>query len=250
MPEYVINTTKEFDKYLEQFKIARGCYNLSAFLDLFKESIEEEYNSLKLYNDSYLVGRTDLTIFLKSMVFKGKLNPTALANFFVGYNRPFTYSLYTEIDKIINMIDKTKYQNKMIKNGIPIREVIVPRGILLHKPQDETKTLIKKYIYIWELYVLLKSVKSNTRLSYDIFKNRLLKDIINKEDAIPLQQLKRIESLTGVIANNDDNFTIAANEYEYDELVSVPFIMHKYICKINNNKLKVGAKRQYQKRIF
>lgn len=247
MPKYVINTKEEFNSYLEQFKVARGCYNFSAFLDLFSELMTDEYNSLKSFNGLYLIGTKDLNIFLKKMVAKNKLNPTSLVCFSIGSNRLYRYSLYKEIDDIITALDKSKDQDKMVENGIPIRNVIVPRELLVHKPDDETKTLIKKYIYLWELYVVLNANKFNIRLSYDVFKNRMIKNITNLDDFIPLQQLARTKALMGVLVDNEDKFIIAKDNYVYHELISVPYIMNKYTCKTDGNKLKIGTKRQYKK---
>lgn len=251
MQKYVINTVEEFNDYSNKFKVAKACYNLSAFLELFQVKLksDDKYESLTEFQGIYFIGGKDLSIFLKKMVTLGFVNPNAIKTFLSGTNRIYSHSMNIEVDKLIlGRLKDKQYLDSLVKDGVPIHRVIVPRIILSNKPIDVGHTLVKRYVYIWELYIVYMAYKHFVRLSYDIFKDRLLKNVIYEEDII-LQAVQHVASIPiDDVVKNEDKYMMVATEKEVDELVSVNYLSREYFIKTADNKLKKGRKRTYVKR--
>lgn len=248
----VISTRSEFNGYLAQFKLARGLYNLSAFMELLGMELDGNYKSLKSFNGQYIIGSRDLSQFLRKAVEKKKLTPLAINYFCVGTNRKYKYSMVDTIESIlltlIADIKNSKYLKNFLIYGIPLRNVVVPRRYLNNRPLDEKKTLVKQYIYVWDLYATIVCGKEKNRLSYDVFKDRLKNLVTDTDDFIEFQKIGEATSLEPGMINESKCFLIEPTGYTIHELMSLGFLNRLYHTKIYENKVSVTQKRQYYKK--
>ena len=258
---YIIKTRDEFKQYCQQFKISRGVWNLSGFLEVLG-SPQCDINELphcNLFNQSYIISSYGLAVFLHRMVNKRIIHPMAVNDFFVGTNHICNYSLNENIGYELT----TLFQNKgllqsMLQDGIKIINVGIPRNLLMEyeRPADENMSVARQYIHIFNLYATLSAVKFNARQGYDVFKYSIFtkcEGFTNTLELFDELDYALINTTSkAVTIPNSDRFTIFLNEdipqYPIYDLISLGALCRLYICKVVDDRVIVGKKRQYIKK--